>query len=230
MSERWTIDDLIRKDKLVNEKKSIKDLILEMEDEVLANAGVDVFKELFKLIFTKLYDEMKGGRDPKRHLVFKNYGDTETELKTKIQDLFDKARSKWEGVFTDDAKLQLTPSHLSVCVGNLKLLRKPIPHLNVDLEWADPNKPGIRLTNTKHAYYETVCACGHCTQQAALPGITRLDTGLLVVGMAPSRPWACGTDSLSGLPDAAIAGADTGIPSVLAGPGDQCGHSQLHFA
>jgi len=34
------------------------------------------------------------------------------------------------------------------------------------LEWADPNKPGIRLTNTKHTYYETVCACGHCTQQA----------------------------------------------------------------
>jgi transposase len=36
----------------------------------------------------------------------------------------------------------------------------------VDLEWADPKKPGIRLTNTKHTYYETVCACGHCTQQA----------------------------------------------------------------
>ena len=36
----------------------------------------------------------------------------------------------------------------------------------VDLEWADPNKPGIRLTNTKHTYYETVCACGHCTEQS----------------------------------------------------------------
>jgi nitroreductase len=32
------------KDKLVNEKKSLKSLILEMEDEVLANAGVDVFE------------------------------------------------------------------------------------------------------------------------------------------------------------------------------------------
>jgi type I restriction enzyme M protein len=30
-----------------------------MEDEVLANAGVDVFEELFKLIFTKLFDEME---------------------------------------------------------------------------------------------------------------------------------------------------------------------------
>ncbi len=120
LSERWTIDDLVKYDKLVNEKKSLKDLILEMEDEVLANAGVDVFEELFKLIFTKLYDEMEGGRDKKRHLVFKNYGDTETELKTKIQELFDKAREKWDGVFTDDAKLQLTPSHLAVCISSLE--------------------------------------------------------------------------------------------------------------
>ncbi|SEA79803.1 type I restriction enzyme HsdR N-terminal domain-containing protein [Psychroflexus halocasei] len=51
LTERWTIEDLIKKDKLVTEKKSLKDLILEMEDEVLANAGVDVFEELFKLIF-----------------------------------------------------------------------------------------------------------------------------------------------------------------------------------
>ena len=36
----------------------------------------------------------------------------------------------------------------------------------IDLEWADLNKPGIHLTNTKHTYYETVCTCGHCTQQA----------------------------------------------------------------
>ena len=36
----------------------------------------------------------------------------------------------------------------------------------VDVKWADPNKPGMSLTNTKHTYYETDCACGHCTQQA----------------------------------------------------------------
>lgn len=120
LSERWTIDDLVKMDKLVNQKKSLKDLILEMEDEVLANAGVDVFEELFKLVFTKLYDEMESGRDKKRTLVFKNYGDTETELKAKIQDLFDRARAKWEGVFPDGAKIDLTPSHLAVCVASLE--------------------------------------------------------------------------------------------------------------
>lgn len=120
LSERWYIDDLVKKDKLVNERKSLKDLILEMEDEVLANAGVDVFEEVFKLIFTKLYDEMESGRKKDRHLEFRNYGDTETELKDKLQALFDKAKEKWAGVFSDDAKLMLTPSHLSVCVSSLQ--------------------------------------------------------------------------------------------------------------
>jgi len=120
LSERWTIDDLIDKDKLVTERKSLKDLILEMEDEVLANAGVDVFEELFKLIFTKLFDEMQSGRDKKRFLEFRNYGDTEAELKTKIQNLFEKAKQKWEGVFSSDAKIELTTSHLSVCISSLQ--------------------------------------------------------------------------------------------------------------
>lgn len=123
LSERWTIDDLISRDRLVTEKKSLKDLILEMEDEVLANAGVDVFEELFKLIFTKLYDELEGGRDPKRHLVFRNDGDTDTDLKAKIQALFDRARTKWEGVFPEGARIELTPSHLAVCVSSLEKVK-----------------------------------------------------------------------------------------------------------
>ena len=59
LGERFTLKDLILKDKLANERKSLKDIILEMEDEVLANAGVDVFEEVFKLIFTKLFDEFR---------------------------------------------------------------------------------------------------------------------------------------------------------------------------
>ncbi|WP_233467121.1 hypothetical protein [Dolichospermum flos-aquae] len=73
-----------------------------MEDEVLANAGVDVFEELFKLIFTKLYDEWLSGRGNNkktRLLEFRNTGQTETALKNKIQDLFDRAKKHWEGVF-----------------------------------------------------------------------------------------------------------------------------------
>lgn len=88
----WSIRDYIAKDKLVSEKKSLKGLIEEMEDEVLANAGVDVFEEVFKLIFTKLYDEMESGRNKSRTLEFRNYGDTDEDLKNGIQELFNKAK------------------------------------------------------------------------------------------------------------------------------------------
>lgn len=47
LKERFTLRDLIIKDKIPNEGKSLKSIILEMEDEVLANAGVDVFEEVF---------------------------------------------------------------------------------------------------------------------------------------------------------------------------------------
>ncbi|MCK5017299.1 MAG: N-6 DNA methylase, partial [Candidatus Peribacteraceae bacterium] len=123
LTERWLIDDLIKNDKLSNERKSLKVLILEMEDEVLANAGVDVFEELFLLIFTKLYDELESTRNNARHLEFRNYGETELELKQKIQSIFEKAKYKWEGVFTESSKITLTPSHLAICVSSLEQIK-----------------------------------------------------------------------------------------------------------
>ncbi len=90
-----------------------------MEDEVLANAGVDVFEEVFKLIFTKLYDELACHRGIYPHLRFRN-SNTAAELKANIQSLFDDAKSKWPGVFTDDERIRLTADHLQVCVGSLE--------------------------------------------------------------------------------------------------------------
>lgn len=116
----WKYEDLIKKDKLVNERKSLKDLILEMEDEVLANAGVDVFEELFKLIFIKLHDEKESGRKPSRNLQFRNYGDTNDELKERIQSLFEEAIKKYPGIFPEGDKIGLTASHLSVCLSSLQ--------------------------------------------------------------------------------------------------------------
>ena len=163
LSEGFTLKDLILKDKIANERKSLKDIILEMEDEVLANAGVDVFEEVFKLIFTKLYDEFLSRNDktainyvarqetrtavsePKppncfdgqnyeslkwavskvddedfRSMEFRNTGQTDAELKAKIQALFDQAKSKWPGVFGEDATFELSDSHLSICVSSLQ--------------------------------------------------------------------------------------------------------------
>lgn len=163
LSERFTLKDLVIKDKLANERKSLKDIILEMEDEVLANAGVDVFEEVFKLIFTKLYDEYLS-RDDKgvlnyflkqvtqtavhepappsylegsdydalkkavsgigdhgfRVMEFRNTGQTDTELKNKIQDLFNRAKEQWKGVFPEGSTFELSDSHLAVCVSSLQ--------------------------------------------------------------------------------------------------------------
>ena len=63
LNERFTLKNLFLQNKLVTDRRSLKELILELEDEVLANAGVDVFEEVFKLIFTKLYDEFKSQDD-----------------------------------------------------------------------------------------------------------------------------------------------------------------------
>lgn len=60
---RFTYLDLILNDKL--QEKTLKEIIEELEDEVLANAGVDAFEEPFKLIFAKLYDEKKHQKDLK---------------------------------------------------------------------------------------------------------------------------------------------------------------------
>ncbi len=163
LSERFTLKDLIIKDKIANERKSLKDIILEMEDEVLVNAGVDVFEEVFKLIFTKLYDEYLsqpdktvlnylvkqvtksgveeptapayfGGSDYDalkaavasvddegfRVVEFRNTGQTNSELKKKIQELFNQAKGQWKDVFPEAASFELSDSHLAVCVSGLQ--------------------------------------------------------------------------------------------------------------
>ncbi|MGH2327832.1 N-6 DNA methylase [Campylobacter taeniopygiae] len=116
----FTFKDLIEKDILKQQTRSLKSLILEMEDEVLANAGVDVFEECFKLIFIKLYDELEGARDKTKNLEFRKYGESDSGLKQKIEILFDKAKKKWEGIFNTDEKIKLSPSHLSVCISLLQ--------------------------------------------------------------------------------------------------------------
>ena len=182
LNERFTLKDLIIKDKLAAERKSLKDIILELEDEVLANAGVDVFEEVFKLIFTKLYDEFKSRSDKEginrilrreintivqestdpyaaisasrqssvgpiselrqsvgtdydtikkvveaipddemeRALEFRNTGQTDSELKSKIQTLFNNAKKQWRGVFPEHPTFDLSDTHLSVCVSSLQ--------------------------------------------------------------------------------------------------------------
>lgn len=119
----WTVDTLVDKEKdrekLGDRARSLKQLILDMEDEVLANAGVDVFEEVFKLVFAKLWDELSCYRGDYPHLRFRNTN-TAAQLKANIQKIFDEANSEWEGVFPKGERIKLTPDHLQVCVGSLE--------------------------------------------------------------------------------------------------------------
>ena len=121
----WTIETLVEKEKQREAEglkaRSLRQLIEDLEDEVLANAGVDVFEEVFKLIFTKLYDELACHRKWKgqKYLRFRNQN-TAAQLKTAIQSLFDEAKGKWGGVFPGDEKIKLTSDHLQVCIGSLE--------------------------------------------------------------------------------------------------------------
>ena len=120
IEERATINELERNNKLRDGTITLRDIITDLEDEVLAHAGVDVFEELFKLIFSKLYDEMKSVRNESRLLEFGNYGDTDEDLKENIQSLFDKAKEEWPGVFAVDDKIRLEASHLAICTASLQ--------------------------------------------------------------------------------------------------------------
>lgn len=100
LTERFTLKDLIIKDKIANERKSLKDIILEMEDEVLANAGVDVFEEVFKLIFTKLYDELQSSKDKMRVEIF-----LEEKLSKEERGDYDKVQSALLGL--DDSNFRV---------------------------------------------------------------------------------------------------------------------------
>ncbi len=122
LSERWDIKRLTDENRLVNERLSLRDIILDMEDLVLANAGVDAFEEVFKLIYAKLYDEWNAARPGKKtkHLEFRIYGSTARELKERITALFDKAKNQWPGVFLADERIELEPNHLITCVSFLE--------------------------------------------------------------------------------------------------------------
>lgn len=122
IKELWTVDKLEKENKLKKERLSFKKVILDLEDMVLANAGVDAFDEVFKLIYAKLYDEWAAKNDSrrKRLIHFRIYGESKKELHKKINKLFNSAKQKWHGVFSFSDKIELTANHLHTCASFLQ--------------------------------------------------------------------------------------------------------------
>jgi type I restriction enzyme M protein len=122
-----TIDDLLESKKTLFEytttKMDLKKIVENMEELVLANAGVDVFTEVFKLIYAKLYDENEARINrPENEVFFRKYKDINKTYEV-INSLFKSAIRKWPGTFYEQEIINLSPEHLSVVVGELEKAR-----------------------------------------------------------------------------------------------------------
>ncbi|MDR2194106.1 MAG: N-6 DNA methylase [Treponema sp.] len=146
----YTIKQLYQNDRL--QKKSLSYVITEFEDRVMANSGEDSFDEIFKVLFIKLYDEYMSMNDADemaallrnngklddindskfRRLEFRDTGD-DAVTKKRINTLFENANKQWKGVFDDNTKIKLKPSHLRSCVSYLQ----DIKLFNSNLEVVD---------------------------------------------------------------------------------------------
>ena len=117
VDETW--DDLFKKKKTYDELKSHYDLLYivkRLEELVLANAGVNVFEEVFKLIYAKLYDEYQAKNiRPGKEVKFRIYKDPEITEK-EINELFEKAKKEWRGVFDESEIIKLNKNQLQTCV------------------------------------------------------------------------------------------------------------------
>jgi len=121
-----TIDDLLEAKKTYFEytttKIDLKEAVDSMQELVLAASGVDVFNEVFKLIYAKLYDESEAQLRPDKEVFFRKYRDPSKTYNT-INDLFKKASKRWPGTFYEQENISLSPDHLSIVVGELERTR-----------------------------------------------------------------------------------------------------------
>lgn len=181
INERVTIEELEKRNKLVVEKWTLKKIILDLENLVLANSGVDAFEEVFKLIYAKLYDEAQA-KKRKGHIVeFRASGETHSELYQKINNLFEEAKGRWKGVFLDGERIDLSPDALAVCVSflqdiklfnsNLQIIDEAFEYLSTQVakgakgQYFTPRyviDMCVRMLNPKDMEYMIDTAAGSC--------------------------------------------------------------------
>jgi type I restriction enzyme M protein len=84
---------------------------------VLAQAGVNVFEEVFKLVYAKLYDEDQAKNvRPKGEVLFRQYKDTKKTYAIINEQLFKGAIKEWPNIFNPLSRIDLTPDQLQICV------------------------------------------------------------------------------------------------------------------
>jgi type I restriction enzyme M protein len=108
--EKRTYDEL-------NDKFDLSFIISRLEEMVLAQAGVNVFEEVFKLIYSKLYDEDQAKNiRPEKEVHFRQYKEPKKTYGVVNDNLFMGAIEEWRDIFNPLSKIDLTPEQLQICV------------------------------------------------------------------------------------------------------------------
>jgi len=118
VNQTW--DDLFEEKKTydkLQDKFDLSFIISRLEEMVLAQAGVNVFEEVFKLIYAKLYDEDQAKNvRPKQEVYFRQYKEPKKTYAVINDELFKGAIQEWPNIFNPIDKINLTPEQLSICV------------------------------------------------------------------------------------------------------------------
>jgi len=122
-----TIDDLFEIKKTwpeLNPKFDFVEIIKITEELALAGSGVNVFEEIFKIIYAKLYDEKLAIEQRKnQEVLFRKYRDPEKTYEIINDELFKKAINEWPDTFEESEHIKLSPARLNICVPFLENVR-----------------------------------------------------------------------------------------------------------
>lgn len=96
-------------------------ILRECEDHIKAHEGINVFEEVFKLIFAKLYDERRNLKNDDSPAKFR-VGALESEAvaRVRIEKLYNEAKVQWNGVFAAGDAINLNDTTLALCVSALQ--------------------------------------------------------------------------------------------------------------
>lgn len=121
-----TIDDLFEIKKIwndLNPKFDFVEIVKRIEELALAGSGANVFEEIFKLIYAKLFDEkLARERREDQEVLFRKYRDPEKTYEV-VNRLFKNAASQWPDTFESSDRIKLSPERLNICVPFLENVR-----------------------------------------------------------------------------------------------------------
>lgn len=121
-----TIDDLFEIKRAWKDLKPHFDfvhIVKSIEEVALAGSGANVFEEIFKLIFAKLFDEKHAlERRENQEVVFRKYRDPEKTYEV-VNQLFKNAVRHWPDIFESSERIRLDAHRLSACVPFLENIR-----------------------------------------------------------------------------------------------------------